>query len=71
MKSDVTVNSENRRMKEGKSRVIVAKKIMNEKYRREQVSYLDILTKVKEMQIRDRMDTISYHTSGEQRGNGV
>ena len=65
------VNSENRRMKEGKSRVIVAKKITNEKYRRERVSYLDVLTKVKEMQIRDRMDTISYHTSGKQWGNGV
>ena len=51
--------------------MIVAKKIMNEKYRRERVSYLDILTKVKEMQIRDRTDMIYYHTSGEQWGNGV
>ena len=51
--------------------MIVAKKIMNEKDRSEQVSYLDVLTKVKEMQIHDRMDTISYHTSGEQWGNGV
>ena len=66
-----TVNSENRRTKEGNSRVIVAKKIMNQKDRRQWVSYMDILTKVKEIQIRHRMDTISYHTSREQQGSGV
>ena len=66
-----TVNSENRRMKEGKSRVIVAKKIMNQKDRRQRVSYMDVLTKVKGIQIRHRTDMISYHTSCEQWGNGV
>ena len=65
------VNAENRRMKEGKSRVIVAKKIMNQKDRRQRVSYMDVLTKVKGIQISHRMDTISYHTSCEQWGNGV
>ena len=66
-----TVNPENRRMKEGKSRVIVAKKIMNQKDRRKRVSYMDILTKVKGIQISHRMDMISYHNSREQWGNGV
>ena len=65
------VNEETRRRKEGKSQVIVAKKITNKKDRREQVSYLDILTKLKEMQIHDGMQMISYHTSGEQQGNSV
>ena len=65
------VNAENRRMKEGKSRVIVAKKIMNQKDRRKRVSYMDILTKVKGIQISHRTDMISYHTSREQWGNGV
>ena len=58
-------------MKEGNSRVIVAKKIMNQKDRRQRVSYMDVLTKVKGIQIRHRMDMISYHTSREQWGNGV
>ena len=71
MKSDVTVNKEIRRRKRGKSQVIVAKKITNEKDRREQVSYLDVLTKLKEMQICDGTQMISYHTAGEQRGNSV
>ena len=65
------VNSENRRTKEGKSQVIVAKKIMNQKDRRKRVSYMDILTKVKGIQISHRTDTISYHNSREQWGNGV
>ena len=44
---------------------------MNEKHRQEWVRNLEVLTKWKEMQRGDRTDTISYHTSGEQWGNGV
>ena len=51
--------------------MFVAKKIMNEKDRKEQVRNLEVWKKGIEMQICDRMDMISYHTSGEQWGNGV
>ena len=50
--------------------MFVAKK-MEQKHTQQRVRKLEIAKKGKEMQIRDRMEMISYHTSGKQWGMAV
>ena len=51
--------------------MVVAKKILEEKHTQQQVRKVAIAKEWKEMHIRDKMEMISYHTSGVHRGMAV